>query len=270
MRIDLHLHTTASDGSLSPNALVWAARAGKLDVIAVADHDTCAGVETARRSLPNQVHVVPAVELSTTFESYEQHILGYFIDPQHEAMLHYSKGAVEKRRDRIRGMLARLEPLKISLTLDEVMAAADPGTVMIGRPHLARALVKRGYTQTVSEAFDRFIGDDGPAFLPTDLASPREAIELIHDAGGVAIWAHPRVSAAERHLDAFVQWGLDGLEIFRPSAVAVEAEQLENLARRRGLLMSGGSDWHGVWQGKLGDFYVSADEVAALLERGGI
>lgn len=270
MRIDLHLHSTASDGSLSPSALVWAAHAGKLDVIAIADHDTCAGVETARRSLPSRVHVVPAIELSTTFEGNEQHILGYFIDHQNEALLRYSKSAVDKRRDRIRGMLARLEPYKIRLTLDEVVAAAEPGSMMIGRPHLARALVKRGYAQTVSEAFDRYIGDDGPAFLPTDLATPREAIELIHDSGGVAIWAHPRALAAERHIDAFVQWGLDGMEVFRPSAVTAEAEQLENLARQRELLLSGGSDWHGSWQGKLGDFYVSADEIAALLERGGI
>ena len=270
MRIDLHLHSTASDGSLSPSALVWAARAGKLDVIAVADHDTCAGVDEAQRSLPNQVHVVPAIELSTTYEGFEQHILGYFIDHKHAALVRYSDGAVDKRRARISGMLARLEPYKINLTLDEVVAAAEPGTMMIGRPHLARALVKRGYTQTVGEAFDRFIGDGGPAFLPTELATPRDAIELIHAAGGVAIWAHPRGTAAERYLDTFIRWGLDGMEIFRPSGLPGESDQLEQLARARALLMSGGSDWHGTWQGRLGDFYVSPDEIGALLERGGI
>jgi 3',5'-nucleoside bisphosphate phosphatase len=270
LRIDLHLHTTASDGSLSPSALVWAARAGGLDVIAVADHDTCAGVEDARRSLPNQVHVVPAIELSTTFDGCEQHILGYFIDHKHPALCNYSEHAVQRRRERINGMLARLQPYKISMTLEEVVAAAEPGTLMIGRPHLARAMVRRGYTQTVSEAFERFIGDGGPAFLPTELSSPREAIALIHEAGGVAIWAHPRISATEKHLDTFVQWGLDGAEVFRPGASAVESQQLEEIVKRRRLLASGGSDWHGSWQGKLGDFYVSADEIGPLLERGGI
>ena len=270
MKIDLHLHTTASDGSLSPSALVWAARSGGLDVIAIADHDTCAGVEEARRALPNQVHVIPAVELSTTLDGSEQHILGYFIDPSHQAMKQYSEGAAEKRRERIRGMIEKLRAYGVKLTLEDVIAAAEPGTRSIGRPHLARALALKGYVQTVSEAFDRFIGDQGPAFLPTQLLSPKEGIDLIHQTGGVAVWAHPRTAALDKHLNAMLEWGLNGLECYRPNATPNETMYAEEHAKHHKLLMTGGSDWHGTWQGRLGDFYVGPDDVEALLEVGGM
>ena len=270
MRLDLHLHTTASDGSLSPSGLVWAARAGGLDVIAVADHDTCAGVEVARRALPDDVHVIPAIELSTTHECSELHILGYFVDHTHAAIATYSHDAEEKRRQRIAGMLEKLRPFGVKLTLDDVIKAAEPGSRMIGRPHLARALVLRGHVQTVSEAFDRFIGDAGPAFLPTQLLSPQQGIDLIHEAGGVAVWAHPRATALEKYLDALVGWGLDGIECYRPNATPTEVAQIEERARARKLLLTGGSDWHGSWQGKLGDFYIGPDDVEALLEIGGM
>jgi predicted metal-dependent phosphoesterase TrpH len=270
LRLDLHLHTTASDGSLSPSALVWAARSGGLDVIAIADHDTCAGVEDARKALPNDVHVVPAVELSTTYEGCELHILGYFIDHTHASMKRYSEEAELKRRQRIAGMLEKLKPYGVKLTLEDVLKAADSGTHMIGRPHLARALAQRGYVQTVSEAFDRFIGDSGPAFLPTQLLSPKQGIDLIHEVGGVAVWAHPRASALEKHLTTLAEYGLDGVECYRPNASPTEVAVVEQHARSKSLLVTGGSDWHGSWQGRLGDFYIGPDEVEALLEVGGM
>lgn len=270
MRIDLHIHSTASDGSLAPAALVSAARAGGLDVIAVADHDTCVGVETARQALRDQVHVVPAIELSTTFEGSELHVLGYFIDHKHERLSRYSEEAAERRRERVRGMIARLQPYSIKVTLEDVLAAAEPGTRMVGRPHLARALVQRGYVHSVSEAFERFIGDSCPAFLPTDLLSTEQGIQLIHETGGVAIWAHPRLTLLERHLPAMLKYGLDGIECYRPGLNAGEIEMLENRARQSRLLLSGGSDWHGIWNGKLGDFFVNSADVEALLEVGGM
>ena len=270
MRIDLHLHSTVSDGSLSPSALTWAARAGGLDVIALTDHDTCAGVDEAMRSLPDHLHVIPGIELSSNLEDFEQHILGYFIDHKHYALQEYSETAFEKRRERVQRMIEKLHPYGLRLTLEDVLAVAEPGTRSLGRPHLARAMVRRGFVPTVGEAFDRFIGDSGPAYLPTQMLTPAEAIRLIHLAGGVAIWAHPRLSAVDRHLDAFVNWGIDGMECFRPNASADEAMRLEQIARHRAMVLTGGSDWHGTWQGRLGDFYVSHDEVERLLELGGM
>jgi 3',5'-nucleoside bisphosphate phosphatase len=270
LRIDLHLHSTASDGSLSPSGLLWAARAGGLDVIALTDHDTCAGVTEALGSVPDHLHVIPGIELSTHHDSCEQHILGYFIDHQHEALQKYSATAVDKRRERLKHMLSKLDALGLHLTIDEVADSAESNTRALGRPHLARAMVRRGFVPTVAEAFDRFIGDHGPAYLPTQLISAADGIKLIHEIGGVAIWAHPRVAALERYLDALVSWGMDGIECFRPSVASAESLHLEETALRRGLLITGGSDWHGTWQGRLGDFYVSHDEVEKLLEVGGM
>lgn len=270
VRIDLHLHSTASDGSLSPSALAWAARSGGLDVIAIADHDTTAGIREAVQSMPGNLHVIPAVELSCTYVEREVHILGYFIDPDFPDLLRYADGAVNLRVDRMNAMLARLADLRIHITLDEVIAAAEPGTRVLGRPHLARALLKRGFVTTVAEAFDRFIGDQGPAFVPTRMLEPCEAIQLIHAAGGIAVWAHPRSDAFLRDADTYVGWGLDGIECYRPRSTPQEIAQFEEYAHRNGLLLSGGSDWHGVWQGRLGDFFLSPDEVGALLERGGM
>jgi predicted metal-dependent phosphoesterase TrpH len=270
VRIDLHLHSTASDGSLSPSALVWAARAGGLDVVALCDHDTCAGLSEALPACPDQLHIIPAIELSTNHEGAEQHILGYFIDHRHHLLTSYSESALNKRRERVQHMIEKLGECGARLTLDDVIAAAEPGTRALGRPHVARALVRRGIVPTVAEAFERFIGDAGPAYLPTQLLSPRDAIRLIHDVGGVAIWAHPRLSAVERFLDSLIDWGIDGLECFRPTALPGEALQLERIACTRGLLITGGSDWHGSWQGRLGDFYVTQEDVEQLLEAGGI
>jgi len=270
MRIDLHIHSTASDGSLSPSALVWAARTGGLDIIAVADHDTVSGIAEAKAASQDRVHVIPAVEFSTTHDCGEVHILGYFIDPAYPDLLAYTLDAVEKRRERVRGMLARLAPYGITVTLDEVVQLAQPGTRMLGRPHVARALVQRGFVQSVGEAFDRFLGDSAPAFLPTEMITPRNAIELIHSAGGFAVWAHPRLSTLEREVDRFVDWGLNGLECYRPNAGAADIRYIEELCRKHGLMITGGSDWHGAWQGKLGDFYVNGADVEALLDAGGI
>jgi predicted metal-dependent phosphoesterase TrpH len=270
VRIDLHLHSTASDGSLSPSALMWAARAGGLDVVALTDHDTCDGLEEALASLPDQLHVIPAIELSTHHDGCEQHILGYYIDHRHEAIRRYAEAAVDKRRARIERMIEKLAACGVRLSLADVIASTEPGTRMLGRPHLARALVRGGFVNSVGEAFDRFIGDAGPAYLPTQLLTPLEAIRLIHDMGGVAIWAHPRLTAVERYLDTFSAWGIDGIECFRPAAAPAEALQLEQIAGTRKMLIAGGSDWHGTWQGRLGDFYVNHDEVDRLLEVGGI
>lgn len=270
MRIDLHLHSTASDGSLSPTALVDAARAGGLDIISLADHDTTAGVAAAAAAGTGSLHVIPGIEVSTTHEAGELHMLGYFIDPGNAALQRYAAGALEARRERMRGMLERLGRLGVTVPFAEVEAAAGPEAHSMGRPHLARALVLRGYVPTFADAFERYIGDAGPAFLPTDLVSACRAIEMIHAAGGLAVWAHPRPDQFERDIRRFVTWGLDGVECFRPRSDAADSVRLETVSRELGLLVTGGSDWHGPWHGRLGSFAVSEDEVSAFLERGGI
>ena len=270
MKVDLHLHSTASDGSLSPSAVVWAARAGGLDVISITDHDTVAGVAEAVAALPDAMHVVPGVELSTTLDGVELHMLGYFIDPHNAELVAHAEHAVEARRQRVQRMLELLRKYNIHISFDDVLTTAEASPRVLGRPHVARALQKKGYVQTPAEAFDRFLGDAGPCFLPTELLHPRAAIELIHQAGGVALWAHPRPDVLDRLLPAMVEWGLRGLECFRPRAAPEEISATQALAARHGLLLSGGSDWHGSWHGRVGDFYVESADINLLLEVGGI
>jgi 3',5'-nucleoside bisphosphate phosphatase len=270
MKVDLHLHTTASDGSLSPSALVWAARAGGLDVIAITDHDTVAGVKEATSALPDAMHVIPGVELSTTLDGAELHILGYFINPANEALVAHSDHALNARRTRVLRMLELLRKYNVHVTLEDVLAAAEGSPRVLGRPHVARALFKKGYVQTPAEAFDRFLGDNGPCFLPTELLHPREAVEMIRNAGGVAVWAHPRYDMIDRELPRMLEWGLRGMECFRPRASPDDVTLIQTRAAAHELMLSGGSDWHGSWHGRLGDFYVESDEISALLDCGGL
>lgn len=270
MKLDLHIHSTASDGSLSPSAVTWAARAGGLDVIALTDHDTCAGIAEALASVPDHLHVIPGIELSTTLDGAELHILGYFVDHTHTGLREHASRAVEMRANRVRRILELLAGYNIRITYDDVLADPGAATGVLGRPHVARALQRKGYVQTISEAFDRFLGDAGPCFLPTDLLHPREAIDLIDAAGGHAVWAHPRGDAFEELLPSLVQWGLRGVECIRPRLQPSEVQYFEESAKAKDLFISGGSDWHGTWHGRLGDFFVTHDEVGALLEAGGM
>ena len=268
MKADLHLHTTASDGSLSPSAVVWGARAGGLDIVAITDHDTIAGLAEAMSAVPAGLRVVPGVELSTTLDGSEVHILGYFIDPAHPELVAHAEVAINARRARVERMLERLRKYGIHVKLEEVIACAEGSTRVLGRPHIARALHKKGFVQTPAEAFDRFIGDDGPCFLPTELATPESAIALIKRAGGVPVWAHPRIDMLDREIRRMADWGIAGLECFRPRAAPGDVSAILECAAKYGLLVSGGSDWHGSWQGRLGDFYVDAADISGLLTIG--
>ncbi|HEX2167865.1 MAG TPA: PHP domain-containing protein [Longimicrobiales bacterium] len=270
MRIDLHIHSTASDGSLSPGAVVAAARAGGLHVIAVADHDTVGGVAAAQAAAHGFVHVIPALELSTYDAGAEYHVLGYFVDPLNPALVAHGARASGARETRMHDMLERLGAIGVEVAFEDVLAAAGTKPESLGRPHLARALHQRGHVSTVSEAFDRYIGDQGPAFVPTALITPFEAIEIIHAAGGVAVWAHPRPDALQTALSALVAHGLDGVECYRPRLTKADTDRISGIAAGAGLFVTGGSDWHGEWQGRLGDFAVDRDEVAAFLDIGGI
>ena len=272
MRLDLHIHSTASDGDLSPRAVLEAAQAARLDVIALADHDTTAGVRRLLESgVEGSIQVVPAIEVSSTMDRRELHFLGYFVDPHAQAIRNHEERAVRLREKRMLGMIQRLGEGGVEVEFEAVLDAAGPERTALSRPHLARALVGAGHVRTVPEAFDRYIGDEHPAFLPTSLLSPEEAIQLILEAGGIPVWAHPPENQVEGLLPRLAQAGLKGLEVYRPRHDPRYTLKLENLCRVWKLLLSGGSDWHGPDRGvSLGDFYVTAEEVAALLEEGGM
>lgn len=270
MHVDLHLHSNASDGALAPAAVVDAARAGGLDIIALADHDTVAGVAEARAAAAGRVELIPAIELSTTLTGRDLHILGYCVDVRDPALLAYTEKAHARRAERMRGMLALLAEAGVTVGYAAVVAAAGNDEAHVGRAHLARVLVERGHVRSFGEAFERWIGDTGPCFLPLALLTPAGAIELLHGAGGQAVWAHPPADLLPDTLDVLAGWGLDGVECLRPRNTAREEAGLVNACRERGLLVTGGSDWHGDWHGRLGEFFVTEDDVAGLLERAGM
>ncbi len=272
MRLDLHVHTTASDGSLSPREVVDLAIDGRLDAVAITDHDTVAGIplaiDAANRT---SLRIIPGIEVSSNDDGSEYHILGYFVDPRADSILAHERRALGGREQRMDEMVARLRRQGLLVEMVDVLEAAGPDRSAIVRPHLARALVSKGYAKSVPDAFDRLIGDDHPAYVPTSLATPEEAIQLILNAGGVPVWAHPRLDAVHRRLQAFVGAGLKGLEVYRPRGTPRHTRKLEGAARTAGLLMTGGSDWHDPDRGlELGSFYVTEEDVGGLLEAGGM
>jgi hypothetical protein len=272
VRLDLHVHSTASDGAWSPEAVVRGAAEGGLDVLALTDHDTVAGYAAAAAvGREVDVQVIPALEASSTWQGRDVHILGYFVDPEATPLRAYGERASRRREERMREMLGRLEGQGISIDFAAVERAAGEDRVVIGRPHLARALVEAGHATSVPDAFDRLIGDGSPAFVPTGLLAPTDAVELVLAAGGVPIWAHPPSDMVDALLPELRRAGLRGLEVYRPKHARSEVLRYEAVCKTARLLVSGGSDWHGPDGGTaLGDFWVGADEVAKLLAVGGM
>lgn len=266
MKLDLHIHSHASDGQLPPAGVVQAAIRGGLDVIALTDHDTAAGVAEAwLAARDSPLRVIAGIEVSAREGDTELHILGYHVDPLSPSMVRHHEHAVERREERMRQMVRLLQEMGVGVSFEEVLRAAGPEVVSLGRPHLARALHAGGHTRYYGEAFERYIGNSGPAFVMSDLPSVRQAIDLIHAAGGVAAWAHPPVTVFDREIRRFADWGLDGVECFRPATPDSESLLFETGARDLGLLPTGGSDWHGPHRAKLGEFFVTEAEVGEFL-----
>lgn len=273
MRVDLHMHSTASDGEFAPEKVVKLARAGHLDLIALADHDTTSGYEAAKAAGDAlAVEVIPAIEMSSTHDGHDLHILGYFVDPGATVLTEHTEHAQTSRSSRMERMIERLADQDVRVSMDAVrrIAGDDERRKSIGRPHLAAALVEAGYVKTIQEAFNKYISDDHGAFVPTAVQTPEEAIERIRLAGGVSVWAHPPRSSLEALLPGFVDAGLRGLEVFRPNHSREYQAQLEAATERYGLVKGGGSDWHGTKDGSLGGFYIEAAEVGDLLETRGL
>jgi predicted metal-dependent phosphoesterase TrpH len=270
MRFDLHVHTTASDGTRDAPEVIDLAVDGGLDVVSITDHDTVAGLDVAMTAAADRpIQVIAGIEVSSTWDGAEYHILGYFVDPEAASVKGHERRAVEGRERRMKEMVDRLRQQGLMIVMDDVTDEAGPNRFAIGRPHLARALVSRGYANSVADAFDRLIGDRHPAFVPTRLAAPDEAIQLIVDGGGIPVWAHPPRRSFDRLLPEFVRAGLRGVEVYRPRSEPKHIEKLRRAAESFDLLVSGGSDWHDPDRGVgLGDFFVTEDQVGALLEAG--
>ena len=248
MRIDLHSHSTASDGRLSPTQLVELARDREVETLALTDHDTLRGTaEAIAAGARMGVRVIAGIEVSTLFNgSKEAHILGYGMRPTSDATRATIDSLQPLRASRARAILARLAQLGMPVEFETVAQLAGDG--MIGRPHIARALIAAGYVPDFQTAFDRYIAEGQPAFVPNDALTPAQAVDLIHAAHGVAVLAHPCEFKGD--LDALlaelIGAGLDGIEVYHPGNPPASRPALLERAAHASLIVTGGSDFHGL------------------------
>ncbi|WP_431998782.1 PHP domain-containing protein [Streptomyces fungicidicus] len=249
MRIDLHTHSTASDGTDTPAELVRKAAAAGLDVIALTDHDTTRGHAEALAALPEGLTLVPGAELSCRLDGISMHLLAYLFDPEEPALLTERELVRDDRVPRAQGMIAKLNALGVPVTWEQVARIAGDGSV--GRPHVASALVELGVVPTVNDAFTQeWLADGGRAYMEKHETDPFEALRLVKGAGGVAVFAHPAASkrgrtVPESAIAELAEAGLDGIEVDHMDHEPGTRARLRGLAKDLGLLVTGSSDYHG-------------------------
>ena len=268
MFADLHLHTRYSDGTYTPAELVSAARSVGLAEIALTDHDTLDGCDEVKSLAADAgIGFIPGTEITAELDGRELHILGYFVDAQYPDLARELRAAQDIRRKRVRDMVARLNAREIPLSVDAVLELANCSAP--GRPHVARALVAAGFCASLDEAFDRFLKKDRPGWVPKRKMSAARALELIHAAGGVAVMAHPGLNHDDRMVARLARMGVDGLECHHPKHTPAAVARYEEMARELGLVVTGGSDCHGMSKARptIGTVTIPIVRVDALRDR---
>ncbi|WP_028550343.1 PHP domain-containing protein [Paenibacillus sp. UNC451MF] len=270
---DLHSHTLASDGTQPASDNVRIAFETGLGAIAITDHDTVAGVDEALEAGKQLgITVVPGVEVSTLSKGQDIHVLGYYID-HHNALFLERLGEMRNVRDRRNEMmLERLNELGLSMTMDDVKASliqSKKADETIGRPHIADALVRKGYVASMTEAFDRYLGKDGAAYVNPPRIGPTTAIQWILEAGGVPVLAHPGLYDQDELIEELAANGLAGLEVYHSDHSPEQEQHYKQIAERHALIITAGSDFHGerngvVFHAPIGSRKVSVDVVDQL------
>ena len=250
--VDLHTHTTASDGSLAPAELIALADRLKLAAIAVTDHDTTVGLAPARAAAAecSELAFIPGVEVSATFTGGTMHLLGLGVDDRSPKLSQMLDLLAAGRHARNPAIIAKLNALGLELTFDEVVAFAEPSGIL-SRNHIAQAMVHRGHVKNRTEAFDRYLTSGGPAYVTRSKLDPAETIAAIRDAGGLAALAHPKqlgcenTAQLERVVRELMAAGLEGIEVYHSDCSPTQTRQYLDLTRKLGLIAIGGSDFHG-------------------------
>lgn len=269
--IDLHSHTLHSDGDRSPEHLLAEAAAAGVRVLSVTDHDTVSGLEECRLAAARHgVRLVPGIELSCELHGREVHVLGHFLDPSSSALGLLSAEMLAERRERMERMVLRAQKAGFSaVTFERVLACS--GGENLGRPHLARVLVDCGHAASIKDAFDRYLGAEGPLWVDRRRLTISQALDIVHGAGGTASIAHPGANRVTRQeLRGLADLGLDAVEAYHPEHPPNQAEAFDQWATELGLLVTAGSDFHGptVQPGrKLGDRSLPEERFAQLEAR---
>lgn len=253
--IDLHVHSNASDGTLTPAEVVSLAASLSLSAIALTDHDTVAGVAEAQAAAlvmsdaSNPLRIIPGAEISAAYKGRDIHILGLFLDTKNNALIKTLNEAVAKREERNEKMAANLRGAGIDITVDKLKAAE--GEAVLTRAHFAKYMTEHGFTKSNKDAFDRFLNDSSPYYVPRDYLSPEATIDLIHEAGGLAVLAHPLLYKYNlEQLDILIAllagFGLDGIEAIYSLNTGFDEGIIRRYANRYNLAITGGSDFHGM------------------------
>jgi predicted metal-dependent phosphoesterase TrpH len=252
MSIDLHVHSDASDGTLTPVEVVEEAISRGLSAIGIVDHDTMRGLPSAAAAAQGRITFIPGVEISTQIKNAEMHILGYLMDQDYRPLLDELQHVREERIARIHRTVARLQELAVRITFDDIVAACEnvapehcEDEAALGRPHVAAALVRNGAVRTPAEAFDRYLRRGRPAYVDRYRAEPEQAIGLIREAGGIAVLAHPGLMHRDAIIPTLVEQGLGGLEAYHVAHSPSLTKRYLEMAHSLGLLVTGGTDSHG-------------------------
>lgn len=269
-RINLHTHSRASDGEFPAAEVAERARAAGLGVWALCDHDTVAGLADARAAADGLgLRLIPGIELSAFLDAKEIHLLGHFIDPAHPSMTEFEDLLAARRRVRMQEIVEKLALLGVRLRVEDIEKWSGGKT--IGRPHVARAIVETGAVSSVKEAFDRFLGEGKPAYVPRYRLEASDAVALVRGAGGTTTVAHPGVSRLERYeLGRLRAAGVDGLEVIHVDHVPSQREKYLRIADDLGFVPTAGSDYHGISVApdrKLGDVTMPPEDLARLEAR---
>ncbi len=244
--IDLHLHTTASDGRLAPADLVARAHDAGVRTLSVTDHDTMAGVPAAARAASELgLEFLPGVEITAVLDQRDVHLLGYFLDPSPPALESFLHSQRDDRITRARAISEKLDELGVPIAIEPIVESAVAEGRSVARPLLARALVAAGHANSLREAFDRWIGDGRTAYVPRTGSSPADVVRLISRAGGVCSIAHPRLLNRDHLVPSLAKAGLAAIEVYHPEHDRLAKKHYRQLAVQHDLAVSGGSDFHG-------------------------
>lgn len=249
--VDLHCHSTASDGTLPPAEVIALAVRNGVSALALTDHDTVGGIAEASQAAGNSViEFLPGIEISCDVpRPATMHLLGYGVDPESPVLLDLTRRLIDGRNDRNPRIIRKLNELGVNISMEELEAQANGG--VIGRPHIAAILMRKGYVSSIRQAFDNYLAPGGAAYFDKERISPRDAIEMVQQSGGVAVLAHPSQlrtendAQLERTIKDLADLGLAGIEVIHSDNDAAMVEKYSKLAQRYDLLKTGGSDFHG-------------------------